>query len=145
MLDGNTKMCINTKNVHKNLCTQLSRINFLSDKKKLRWKHIYRINSSKCIKKLTWLCSMGWETWLTSGSISFTASEILFWSFWAKSVIKVFLYNCLKRLCSQTAASTSESNERIYCVSSARSEPQVIYYIWKVLYSVASPSFLSDI
>ncbi len=34
-LDGNTKMCINSKNAHKkNLCAHLSRINFLSDKKK---------------------------------------------------------------------------------------------------------------
>ncbi len=53
MLDGNAKMRINSKNIHKNLCAQLSRINFLSDKKnahKLWWKHIYRINSTLCIK-----------------------------------------------------------------------------------------------
>lgn len=32
-LDGNTKMLMNSKNVHKNVCTQLSKINFLSVKK----------------------------------------------------------------------------------------------------------------
>ncbi len=33
-----------------------------------------------------------------------------------KSVVKVFLYNCLTGLCFQTAASTSKSNDCIYCV-----------------------------
>ncbi len=67
---------------------------------------------------------------------------MLFWSFWnawAKSVIKVFLYNCLTRPRSQPAAFTSESNDSIYCVSSAHSEAQVIFHIWKLLYSVAYP------
>ncbi len=65
-----------------------------------------------------------------SGLISFIASEMLLWSFrnaWAKSVIKVFLLNCLTQLRSQIAAFTSESNDRIYCVSSARSEAQAIF------------------
>ncbi len=63
-----------------------------------------------------------------------TASEMLFWLFWnawAKSVIKVFRFYCLKRLRSQTP---SESNDCIYCISPARSEGQVIHYIWKWLY-----------
>ncbi len=38
-------------------------------------------------------------------------------------------------------ASTSESNDSIYCVSSARSEAQVTRNIWKWLYLVASPTF----
>ncbi len=33
-LDRNVKMHINSKNAHKNVCVQLSSINFLSDKKK---------------------------------------------------------------------------------------------------------------
>ncbi len=39
-----------------------------------------------------------------------------FWNAWGKSVIKVFLYNyCFTWLRSQTAASSSESNDCIYC------------------------------
>ncbi len=41
------------------------------------------------------------KTWLTSEPMSFTASEMWLWSFWnawAKSVAKVFLYNCLPEL-----------------------------------------------
>ncbi len=33
-LDGNGKMRINSKNAHKSVCSHLSRINFLSGKKK---------------------------------------------------------------------------------------------------------------
>ncbi len=57
-----------------------------------------------------------------------------FWNAWGKSVIKVFLCNCLKRPCSHTAASTSESNDSIYCyVSSSRSEAQVIFLYMKII------------
>ncbi len=64
-----------------------------------RWKCILRINSSKRIKKVMWLCAMRQDNLTSSRLISFTASEMLLWSFWnawAKSVVKVFLYNCLK-------------------------------------------------
>ncbi len=44
-----------------------------------------------------------------------------------QSLSSKYFCNCLTRLCSQTAASASESNDRIYCVSSARSEAQAIY------------------
>ncbi len=54
-----------------------------------------------------------------------------FWKTWAKSVVKAFLYNCLIRLCSQTAGIHLQSNNRIYCVSSARSEVQVVYVIYE--------------
>ncbi len=62
------------------------------------------------------------------------------WKAWGKSVVKVFQYNCL---CSQTAASASESNDSIYCVSSARSEVYQVHYIiyenyyiqWLLIYS----------
>ncbi len=52
------------------------------------------------------------------------------------------IIHLLSWLRSQTAASTSESNDSIYCVSSACSEVQVIYVIyenyyiqWLLLYS----------
>ncbi len=51
-----------------------------------------------------------------------TTSQMLLWSFWnarAKSVIKVFLYNCLPGLLHdcipKQQASTSKSNDQIYC------------------------------
>ncbi len=94
-------------------------------------KCILWINSSKRIKKTTTCDFALWD------GISFWS----FWNAWAKSVIKVSLYNCLTQGCSQTAAFTSESNDSIYYVSSARSETQVIFHIWKFVYSVAYPSF----
>ncbi len=47
--------------------------------------------------------------------------------------VEVFLYN------SYTIAfpNTAESNDCMYCVSSARSKARVIYHIQKVLYSLA--------
>ncbi len=55
--------------------------------------------------------------------------------------IIIVLHDCVPK----QLASISESNDRINCVTSALSEAQVIYHIWKWLYSVASPSFLRDI
>ncbi len=60
-------------------------------------------------------------------------------------VILLGVNRALNDCVSKQHASTSESNDSIYCVSSARSEAQVIYYIWKLLYLVALLSFLSDI
>ncbi len=56
----------------------------------------------------------------------------MLWDARAKSVIEVFLYKCVTRLCSQTAASSSESTDCIYCASK-------LCHIWKLLYS---PIFL---
>ncbi len=64
----------------------------------------------------------------------------LFWSFWKPEQSLSSEYFCIIVLHEQM-----QSNDSIYCVSSARSETQEIYYIWKVLYSVASPSFRGDI
>ncbi len=74
---------------------------------------------------------------------------MLLWSFWnAERKVKVFLYNgtelSYKNVFKQQA-SASESNDRIYCVSSARSEAQVIYNIRRIQYSESYPTFLSDI
>ncbi len=54
----------------------------------------------------------------------------------------IVLHDCvLKQL-----ASTSESNNRIYCVSSARSEVQVIYVIYmKIIIFSGFSCILSDI
>ncbi len=124
----------------KNLSAHLSRINVLSDAHKLRWKHIYRINSSMRIEKVMWLCAMRRDN-LTNQRLTDLVHSIymLLWSFWAKSVVKVFLYNCLTRLRSQTSASTSESNNRMCLVCSRWSH---LCHIWKLLYSVASLVFL---
>ncbi len=111
---------------------------------KLRWKHIYRINSS-CASKKSCDCAMRWDNLTSSGPISFTESICCYGhsekpeqSLSSKYFCIIVLHDCvLKQL-----ASTSKSNNRIYCVSSARSEVQVICHIWKLLYSVASPVFL---
>ncbi len=59
-----------------------------------RWKHISRINSSKCIKKVMSLCAMG-RLWDRSCC---TASEKLL-----KCLSKVCLCNCLPELSDTTA------------------------------------------
>ncbi len=69
---------------------------------------------------------------------------MLLWSFWndrEKSVVKVFLCNCLQEL-------TAFPNNSIHlwkqwCIYGVSSEVQVIYYIWKWLYSVACTTFVS--
>ncbi len=122
MLYGNAKMRINSKNEFiKIVCAQLSRINFLSDKKKCAYTTMethLRNKFHHAHWKVMWLCGMSWNNLTSSGPISFTPSEMLFWSFWnawGKS-FKVFLYNyCLTWLRSQTAE-TSKSNDCIYCV-----------------------------
>ncbi len=95
-----------------------------------RWKRICQINSAMRIKNndFAW-----WDgiTWLTSGLI-------LLHSIWHDVMVilkcprkvKVFLYNGTElsyKTVFKQQASASESNDRIYCVSSARSEAQVIY------------------
>ncbi len=73
----------------------------------LRWKHIYWINSSMRVEKVMWLCAMRRDN-LTNQQTDLVHSiykmSWSFWNTWGRSVIKVFLYNCLTRLCSQTAA-----------------------------------------
>ncbi len=84
-------------------------------------------------------------SWLTSGPISFTAyiscychSEMPGESLTSKYFCIIILHDSVPK----QLASTSESNDCIYCVSSARSETQVIYIIyenyyiqWLLLYS----------
>ncbi len=108
---------------------------------KLRWKHIYRINSSVCIEKVMWLCAMRWDN-LTSSVHSIYMLLWSFWKAWAKSVGKVFLYNCLIRLRFKQLPSTSESNGRIYCFVCSLWGASNLYHIWKLLYSVSFSSLL---
>ncbi len=61
---------------------------------KLRWKHIYRINSSK---RIMWLCAMRRDNLTNQRTDLVHSIHMLLWSFWkawVKSVVKVFLYNC---------------------------------------------------
>ncbi len=110
MLDGNAKMHINSKNVHKKTYAHIW-VGYIfypvrKNTHKLWWKHIYRINSSMRIEKVMWLCAMRRDNLTNQRTDLVHSIYMLLWSFWkawAKSVIKVFLYNCLTRLCSQTA------------------------------------------
>ncbi len=119
------------------------------DVKNGRWKCIMQINSSKCIKKVMWLCAMGRHN-LTNQQTdliqhlkcSYIHSEMYEQSLSSKFFSIIASQKCLTRLRSQTAVSTSESNDRHHWVSSARSEAQILYYIWKWLYS---PAFLNDL
>ncbi len=97
-----------------------------------------------CIKKVMWLWAMRRDN-LTKQRTDLVHSIYKLWSFWkawGKSVIKVFLYNYVTRLCSQTAASTSECSDSIYCYVCSLWGANNLYLIWKLLYSVASPIFL---
>ncbi len=120
------------------------------DVKNGRWKCIMQINSSKCIKKVMWLCAMGRHN-LTNQQTDlilqhlkccYIHSEMFEQSLSSKFFSIIASQKCLTWLRSQTAASTSESNDRLHCVSSARSEAQILYYIWKLLYS---PAVLNDL
>ncbi len=79
-------------------------------------------------------------TWLAVDWSSSTAFELLVCPSEMPEQIchQKSIYNSLTRLCSRTAAFTSESNDSINYVS-ARSEAQYIFHIWKLLYSVAYP------
>ncbi len=57
-------------------------------------------------------------------------SEILEQSLSSKYFCIIVLHDCVPK----QLAFTSESNNRIYCVSSARSEVQVIYIIYENVY-----------
>lgn len=105
--------------------------------------NIYRINSTMCIKKVTWLCTMRWEN-LTNHLVlkhCFGRSEIPEQSLSSKYVCITVLHDYVTK----QQASSSENINCIYCVSSARSEVQIINQIWKWMYSVASPTFLIDV
>ncbi len=121
----------------KNLCAHLSRINFLI---------FYRINSSMRIKKVMWLCAMRWNNLTNQWTDLVHSIYKLLWSFWkawGKSVIKVFLYNCLTWLCSQTAGFHLRTHwQHLLCLICLLWGANNLYNIWKLLYSVASPIFL---
>ncbi len=124
-------MCI------KNLSAQLSwTLFFWSDKKtcaKTKWKHICRIHFFMCIKKVMWIWAIGWHT----RTNLFSLHCICFCHSWMpkpKSVVKVVRYKFLPELSFMTAFPNSrhppsKATEHVffYCISSARSEAQVIY------------------
>ncbi len=116
-----------------------------------RWKLIFWINSQLIIKKTL---RYGIITWLTSGPILSHSlrNVILVIIASAKSVVNVFLFNCLPELLHDCVpkqqASTFKSNDRIYyCFGSSlwSASNYYYYYIWKLLYSMASPTFHRDI
>ncbi len=73
-------------------------------------------NSTMCIENVMWFCAMRRDNLSNQQTDLIHIIYMLFCSFIYWSVVKVFLYNyCLTRLHSQTAASTSESSDRIYC------------------------------
>ncbi len=113
---------------------------------KLRWKHIYRINPSMRIKKVMWLCALRWDNLTNQRTDLIHSICMLLWSFWkawGKSVIKVFLYNCLTRLCSQTAGILLRMQwPHLLCYICSLWWANNLDHIWKLLYSVASPIFL---
>ncbi len=88
-------MAINSKNVHKKTCAHIW---VRKNVHKLWWKHIYRINSSMHIEKVFRVCAMRQDNLTNQRTDLVHSIYMLFWSFWnawAKSVVKVFLYNCL--------------------------------------------------
>ncbi len=108
---------------------------------KLQCKHIYRINSSMHIKEFMWLCAKRRDN-LTNHQTDLVHSIYkLFWSFW-KSVIKVFLYNCLTWLCPQTAGIQLRTQWPHLLCYICSLYPSNLYHVWKILYSVACPIFL---
>ncbi len=74
-----------------------------------RWKHILQINSSMCIKKVMWLCAMGWYNWTKQQTDlhlkCYDHSEMPEQSLSSKYFCIFACQNCLTQL-------------RIYCVSS---------------------------
>ncbi len=69
-----------------------------------------------------------------------------FWKAWAKSVVKVFLYNCLTRLCPQTAGIHLRTQwQHLLCFVCSLWGASNFYHTWKLLYSVASPSFYQEV
>ncbi len=100
------------------------------------------------LKMWLWKCDFAlWDgiTWLTSGLISFTASccygnsKKPEQSLSSKYFCIIILHDCVPK----QQASSSESNDRIYCVSFARGASNLCYILkWLGLYSVASPIFI---
>ncbi len=108
---------------------------------KLRWKHIYRINSSMRIKKVMWLCAVRRDNLTNQWTDLIHSIYMLLWSSWKaweKSVIKVFLYNC--QIPKQQHPPPNAVTALCYVCSLWGTNN--LYYIWKLLYSVAPPIFL---
>ncbi len=135
MLVGNAKMCILHNLVG---CTFYPiRINVL------RWKHIYRRNSSMCIKRVMWLCTMGRDN-LTNQQTDLVAQHL-------KCLV---VLRCLSKVCPQSISvelsyTTEFSNSRhpppkamiAFIVFRLHALRRVTRHIWKWLYLVASPTF----
>ncbi len=94
------------------------------------------------IKKVMWLCVMRWDN-LTNQRTDLVQSIYKLWSFWKAWGKSVFLYNCLTRLCSQTAGIHLWTQwQYLLCYVCSLWGANNLYHIWKLLYSVASPIFL---
>ncbi len=112
-----------------------------------RWTCIFKINSSKQIKKVMWLCTMGRQiltnqrTYLIPQHLTcYDHSEMPEQSLLSMYFCIIAYQKCLTWLCSQKAASNFESNDCIYCVLSAHSEAQVFSsfsYFSFVIYSAS--------
>ncbi len=112
---------------------------------KLRWKHIYRINSSMRIEKVMWLCAMRRDNLTNQRTDLVHSIYMLLWSFWktwAKSVVKVFLYNYLLHDCVLKHQHPPLKVITALCLVCSLWGASNLCHIWKLLYSVASPVFL---
>ncbi len=117
---------------------------------KLRWKHNYQIHFSMSIEKVSCRkCDFAlWNGDNPTNQRTDLVHSIYmllwsFWKVWAKSVGKVFLYNCLTRLCSQTADILLRTQRQyLLCLDCLLLGASKWRHIWKLLYSVASPIFL---
>ncbi len=102
------------------------------------------LNPAWAFKNAMWLCAMGWHN-LTNQRTDFVAQYLKccygsFWSARAKSVVKVFLYNCLPVWSATTAFPTADihlqKQDRIYCVFICSLEVQVNYYwLFEIYYN----------
>ncbi len=120
----------------------MSRIHFLSDEKKMC------INDGKTFTELIPPCSSNtscdfalWDgiTWLTSRPISFTASRCCYGHTEMPEESLLSKYFCIITVIHDCIPKEQHPPPKAMTVTSARSE--VIYVIWKLLNSVASPIF----
>ncbi len=105
-------------------------------------KHIYRINSSMRIKKVMWHSDVRRDNLTDQRADLVHSIYKLLWSFSEVCHQSIFCIIVLHDCVLQQPASSSECNDRIYCVTSARSKAKLIYimyenyYIqWLLLYS----------
>ncbi len=88
-----------------------------------------------------WLCAARRDHLTSSGPISFKSSISCYGRSEKPEESLSSKYFCIIVLLDsdpKQLASTSERSDSIYCVASARSEVQVIFHIWKLLYVTLS-------